>query len=197
MGSSDMQVIFPVFMFILLVGALASFFYVSNGKEVLLSDSPGAVNIGFNDTLIADNDTHWDNNTKSFVPDGPSPVDILTGVGMAIGGGLILGLTWWTGVGGFIGAGLAIAGVGSLFVGGSRIIAGTGPGGEQFLHSLPFVGSIFDGINYVATAVVSFADMANFTLGGLIGYPFVIMLVTVPVIFMIFVFIIRFIRGQG
>jgi hypothetical protein len=192
MGSSDMQVIFPVFLFVLILSILSSFFVVTNGELGLSSSNE--INFPYTPEVVGE---EYKYENGSIVPEGGGGGDLGTaifGIGMIIIGGIITVLT--------LGSGAPIAapliGVGGLtLLGAGTITTITGITGSQFVHSIPVVGSFFDAIAYAATAMVSFFGLTAFTLEAFAGWPIVLMAICVPISFIFFVFIIRFIRGQG
>ncbi|MEO5350238.1 MAG: hypothetical protein H7836_11395 [Magnetococcus sp. YQC-3] len=183
-------------MFIIIIMIFSSFFVVGEDNELGLSDS-WVIESPFRGTIIMENNTEYVYNTTSgqYEPKikGPDYGEILQGVGLILGGVALTLLTLGSGtpftIPIILGAGIA------LTAGVSRVSEGAV--GKSVINTIPVLGPINAALDYSASALVSFMDLAGFTVTLLLQYPMVLWAFSSVIGFVFFVFIIRYIRGQG
>lgn len=175
---SDLSMAFPIFIFILLVAVLTSFFIITDESELEFADTQKDYETPFTPTYAFDE-------VADEANEGGSVWDYLWGGLQIVTGVLICAFTGWSGIGLFIGGGLMVSGTLSL----TQSLTS-----QNFVENIPIIGGVFKTMNYVGSGIQSFGNFTRYTIFAL--PPLVSALITAPIIFFFFVFIIRYIRGQ-
>lgn len=187
MGSSDLQIVFPVVIFVLLLCLLFSFFTVTSDNEFTLEQRD--VSTPFADNrIVGFNNSTAETGTPEEKESGFDFWKTIAGVVM-----LLIPVTAF-----FLNPGMT---AGSLILGGGLGFVGVttfveGLTGENVFNGIPILGDISNGISYVGTALGNFVKLISWGPDVLKGFPILAILIGVPLGFFFFVFVIRFLRGQ-
>lgn len=175
--------------FIILIGFLGSFFVASSGD---LLQGPGDTNIPFSPILGSDQLCYDDYGNPYDCSDDSKETDWF---GVVFGAFVIslsvVGIIMFGGVGAPV---ILPAALGIL--GGTSIIANSSPPISDILLGLPVIGNIFDGVNFVFSAMGSFMGVVRYSSPMLGGIPLLPFLLFIPIGFVFFMIILKIIRGN-
>lgn len=192
LGSSDIQVLFPFLIVVILIAVLSSFFIVHTDNSLSLQTPEGFVVPFSPDPAFANNSS----GSGWGTPEGAQPDWVAGALGVAFWGASIAALFLALPTGGF--SLLVPVGLSAL---GTTLVVYAKPGGvadlNQVMHGVPLLGALWDGLRYGASIIQSFGGMINYSLGVLAEYPMVAAIVVIPIVMVFFMVILRYIRGQG
>ena len=177
MGASDLGIIFPVIIFISLIIFLSGFFVVDNSVFSLKENTVDHNSLPYNKIYVG-------NNNSTAVSEENNEV-------------------WGWILSGIFVAAAAVTAVLVPPVGVPLLIVGIGMSAlnipalrDTVMDKVPLIKSLAGGVNYVATALSSFGDLAAWSPDWSGGFPVFGVLILGPLTIFFFVFILRFIRGQ-
>jgi len=191
----DLGITVYALIFVVLISLFSGFFVISGENAGELNDdfssydSPYTPYVGSKDVKY--NETGVPIVNGSTVPPGQDEGTYLVGAVILVASLIALPFT-------FGGSAIVTAGViGGIITGGYMFSVGLG--GNQVFSGIPIIGNIFDGLNYVATAMGSFGALASFNSNMFTLIPggwLISAMIILPIGFIFFILVIKIIRGN-
>ena len=181
---NDLNFYIPALLFVILIVFLGSFFInehtLTDTQNIKESDMP------FQPVLVGENDS-YDEESDSIIGSETNWGEFLFGALTLVAGGLLAVFAPGIGIpilGGFI------AGYGGLTMLTSNEYV------QGVLSDIPLIGSIINSIDWINTALNSFASLITLDIPVLDNYLWLKLLILVPVWFTFFYLIVKTIRGN-